>query len=308
MKPSPSVNWIAGLLLATGLLGSVAAVRQQDQVRTAATLQEVLYVTSPKTLKRMSLGYTGLVADLYWTRAVQYFGSNHHVDARRYDLLAPLLDLTTQMDPKLLVAYEFGASFLAPTPPAGAGMPDKAVELVERGIQANPNEWRLYHSLGFIHYIERKDYAAAADAFGRGSKVPNAHPWLRLLAARMAQNAGNSETARMMWAATYDTSQDKMVKANAAAHLRALQVESDVDGLEKIVAIFQERNHRLPAGFHELTQQNLLLGTPLDPLGQPYVLSEEGRVEVRNPDRYSFLTRGLPAGYKAPIKPKLDME
>ena len=308
MKPSPSVNWIAGLLLAAGLLGSVGAVRQQDQVRSAATLQEVLYVTSPKTLKRMSLGYTGLVADLYWTRAVQYFGSNHHVDARRYDLLAPLLDLTTQMDPKLLVAYEFGASFLAPAPPAGAGMPDKAVELVERGIEANPNEWRLYHSLGFIHYMDRKDYAAAADAFARGSRVPNAHPWLRLLAARMAQNAGNSETARMMWAATYDTSQDKMVKANAAAHLRALQVEGDVDGLEKIVAVFQERNHRLPAGFHELTQQNLLLGTPLDPLGQPYILSREGRVEVRNPDRYSFLTRGLPAGYESQIKPKLDME
>ena len=26
----------------------------------------------------MSLGYDGLLADIYWTRAVQYFGSKHH--------------------------------------------------------------------------------------------------------------------------------------------------------------------------------------------------------------------------------------
>ena len=34
--------------------------------------------------------------------------------------------LTTDLDPKLRVAYEFGASFLAPKSPEGAGRPDEA--------------------------------------------------------------------------------------------------------------------------------------------------------------------------------------
>ena len=31
---------------------------------------------SPKAVKRLSLGYDGLLADIYWTRAVQYFGGH----------------------------------------------------------------------------------------------------------------------------------------------------------------------------------------------------------------------------------------
>ena len=58
-----------------------------------------------------------------WTRAVQYFGNKHHDGARRYDLLAPLLEITTGLDPHLLVAYEYGTNFLAPKPPGGGGMP-----------------------------------------------------------------------------------------------------------------------------------------------------------------------------------------
>ena len=31
----------------------------------------------------MSLGYDGLLADIYWTRAVQYFGGKHHDGAQK---------------------------------------------------------------------------------------------------------------------------------------------------------------------------------------------------------------------------------
>jgi len=49
-------------------------------------------------------------------------------------------------------------------------MPRRAIELAEYGIRNNPNEWKLYYQLGFIHYMELQDYAAAADAFARGSR------------------------------------------------------------------------------------------------------------------------------------------
>src|SRR6266851_9818387 len=158
---------------ATGLLllcmaGSAVLLRQVDQMRTGATLQDVLYVSSPKLLKRLSLGYEGLLADIYWTRAVQYFGRKHMAYSDRYDLLAPLLEITTALDPHLIVAYQFGASFLAPPPPDGAGMPERAIQLVEYGIRNNPDDWKLYSDLGFIYYMDKKDYAGAAAAFDRG--------------------------------------------------------------------------------------------------------------------------------------------
>ena len=83
MSGSRRVTVIFSVLLLGALAGSVLLLRRVDQVRTGATLEEVLYISSPQALKRLSLGYDGLLADIYWTRAVQYYGSKHHDGARQ---------------------------------------------------------------------------------------------------------------------------------------------------------------------------------------------------------------------------------
>ena len=252
MKASAQVTVVFSLLLLVCVAGSVLLLRRVDQLRTGATLDEVLYISSPKALKKMSLGYDGLLADIYWTRAVQYFGSQHHEGSHNFDLLAPLLEIVTTLDPHLLVAYEYGANFLAPKPPDGGGMPERAIDLQEFGIRNNPDEWRLYYNEGFIRYMDLQDYAGAAEVFARGSRVPNAHPFMAVLAGKMAEHAGDQQMARMMWSATYQTSKDPDVRANAAAHLRALQVDEDVANLESLTHRYQQQTGRFPSSFSEL--------------------------------------------------------
>jgi tetratricopeptide (TPR) repeat protein len=300
MKPSRQITLVASTLLLACMLASVLLLRKVDRLRSGATLQEVLYISSPKALKRLSLGYDGLLADIYWTRAVQYFGSKHFAESQHYDLLAPLLEITTALDPHLTVAYEFGANFLAPKPPNGAGQPQRAIELSEFGIRNNPNEWRLYYDLGFIYYMELKDYTHAADAFARGSRVPNAHPFLGVMAAQMAQHSGELRMAQMMWSTTYQSTQDRNVRANAATHLRALQVEEDVTNLENLVGAYRSKTGRLPSSLTDLQAAGMLREVPMDPLGHTYKLISDGRVEVRTPDDFPFLTKGTPPGYVAP--------
>jgi tetratricopeptide (TPR) repeat protein len=292
-------------VLLFSLASSIFLLRRLDQVRTTATLDEVLYLNSPKWVKRLSLGYSGLLADIYWTRAVQYFGGKHvTVAAKDYRLLYPLLEITTELDPKLIVAYQFGANFLGPKPPEGAGQPDQAVALVEHGILNNPDNWKLYYELGFIYYyMESKNYAKASESFERGTKVPNAHPFLRVLAAQMAQHAGEIQTSRMLWQTAYATTQDPMVRNNATAHLRALQVDEDITGLEKLVAAYREKTGRLPSSMNALIGAGLLRGVPADPDGKPYRLMPDGRIELRNPEDFSFVEKGLPPGY-VPGPPK----
>ena len=233
MRARARTTLVAALVLAASLAGAALTVRHLDHLRAGATAEEALYVPSPKILQRMSLGYSGLVADIYWTRAVQYFGQQHHLHSRNYKLLPPLLDIATTLDPHLLAAYEFGATFLAQKPPEGAGDPDAAVRLVERGVRENPSAWRLYYNLGFIHYFERHDYAAAADAFERGSRVPGAYPWMKVMAAQMSQHAGDLQTARWLWSSLYQTTENDEIRVNAAKHLRALRVDEEVSLLEK---------------------------------------------------------------------------
>ena len=304
MKASRQVTVVFSLILIGGVATSVLLLRRLDQMRSGATLKEVLYISSPKALQKMSLGYDGLLADIYWTRAVQYFGGKHHEGAQSFDLLGPLLEITTTLDPHLLVAYEYGANFLAPKPPNGGGMPERAIELEEFGIRHNPDEWRLYYNEGFIRYMELKDYAGAAEVFARGARVPNAHPFLVVLAGKMAEHAGDQQMARMMWSTTYQTTKDKTVRANAAAHLRALQSDEDVTNLEALTERYRQQIGRFPSSFSELQAAGWLQGTPVDPLGHTYKLMPDGRVEVRLPDDLPFIQKGMPPEYVAPATPK----
>ncbi|MBI3474195.1 MAG: hypothetical protein HY010_00550 [Acidobacteria bacterium] len=307
MNSSRRVTFVASALLVLTLLGTVATLRALDRMRRDTAFQEVLYVRSPKALRRMSLGYTGLMADLYWTRAVQYFGYQHHQHSRDFHLLAPLLQIATQLDPKLQPAYQFGNNFLAPQPPNGAGQPEEAIRLAEFGIQNNPDSWKLYYGLGFIYYTEMKDYSKAAEAFARGAEVPGAHPFLRILAARMAQHAGEFETARMLWTTTYQTSTDKDIQRNATDHLRALKVDEDVTQLEKLVSAYRQEFGLFPASMYELVRAGMIGGVPVDPTGHPYGVMPDGRVEVQDPDSILYITKGTPLNYEPP-QPKAEKQ
>jgi hypothetical protein len=257
----------------------------------------VLYIPSPKVVKRMSLGYSGVLADIYWTRVVQYFGTKHRAKSRQYLILAPLLDMTTTLDPKLLPAYQFGSVFLAQKPPEGAGDPATAARLVEKGIQENPQAWRLYYDLGYIYWLELKDPAKAADAFERGSKIPGAHPWMRVMAAALAGHAGETETAIYMWSNILNSTDDQNLKANAVKRLLCLRVDSEVKILQDRVDRFTKEKGYVPSGWPELISAGLLRRVPADPKNNPYRLVA-GRVEVAQPELFPFITQGLPPGHE----------
>lgn len=304
MKAGNRVAIVAGSTLVACLALSIVTLHKIDQVRADATLQEVLYIPSAKTVKRMSLGYDGLLADIYWTRAVQYFGGHHHARSKQYMLLQPLLDTTTTLDPHLLPAYEFGSIFLAQNPPEGAGDPKAAAELVRRGIQQNPEAWRLWYHLGFIQWQELHDPAAASESFLEGSKVPGAYPWMKVMAAALAQHSGNVETARYLWTNIYQSTEDKLIRQNAIKRLMALKSDEQVAFLQNFIDQYREQMGHYPTSFQELTSAGWIRRIPVDPLGYPYEI-KNGRVVVASPNELPFITKGLPEGQQASDMPKM---
>ena len=105
---------IAAACLVLSLVACILLLRRLDQIRPKGSIEDALYINSPKMVKRASLGFDGLMACIYWTRTVQYFGHRHFDMAHTYNELAPLLEITTALDPHLIPAYEFGASRMAP--------------------------------------------------------------------------------------------------------------------------------------------------------------------------------------------------
>jgi hypothetical protein len=235
---------------------------------------------SSKLVKALSLEYAPLVADIYWTRVAQYFGTKHAGHDPDLRLLWPLLDLSTTLDPQLIPAYHFGGVFLSDSAPRGAGRPDLGAELVERGIRANPNEWRLYYDLGFIYYFDAKDYPKAAAAFLEGSKNPDAFVWMKVMAARIAAEGESPETSLFLWQDIYNTTKDAAVKENALTHLQLLKAAADCKQIDALVEEYRKRTGAAPKSIAELVRAGSLRGAPVDPLGYAYTLDEDGKAEL----------------------------
>ncbi|MFI5058186.1 MAG: hypothetical protein ACHQLQ_08360 [Candidatus Acidiferrales bacterium] len=275
---------IAGLLLLALPAGFVALWQLQLRIdaRRAELHQErdELALSSGKLLKAMSLEYAPLMADIYWTRVVQYYGDKRAHEDPNFDLLWPLLDITTTLDPQLIVAYRFGSTFLSEPPARGAGRPDLGVRLVERGIQANPEYWRLYEDLGFIYYFNEKDYPKASAAFLEGSKKPHALVWMKILAAKVAEQGESRETSVFLWNELYNSATDPQIKKNALMHLQLLRAQTDCEHLDAIADEYEKRTGRRPKSLRELMGAGLLPGAPVDPLGHVYIFGADGKAQL----------------------------
>jgi hypothetical protein len=281
MNPRHSIAWLLLLVLPLGFAG-VWKLQQNIDVQQASLQQEQdeMVLRSGKLIRMMSFEYAPLMADIYWTRVVQYYGGKH----ARYDanlaLLWPLLDVTTTLDPNLLVAYRFGATFLSEAPPRGLGRPDLAVDLLQRGIRANPEYWRFYEDLGFVYYFDMKDYPKAAAAFLEGSKNPNAFIWMKVLAAKVTEQGESRETSTFLWTEIYLSAKDPLIKQNALTHLELLRADAECEQLNAISAEYEKRTGRRPATLRELVHAGLLTAEPLDPRGYVYQIGPQGEAQI----------------------------
>ena len=118
-------------------------------------------------------GFEGLAADVYWLRTVQYFGGQKaFTQGRDFALLRPLIEITTTLDPRLEIAYRYGAMFLSESPPGGAGRPKEGIEVLEKGARNLPGSWRLRQHLGFFHFLYLKDAHTAAAVLEEAAELP----------------------------------------------------------------------------------------------------------------------------------------
>lgn len=266
----------------TLLIASLAALwpvqRALDRERgRAVEISDVLYLPSGKLLRQLSLGYEALLADIYWTRVVQYFGRKRLAQSTRFDLLGPLLRITTDLDPQLIIAYRYGSVFLAEKPPGGAGRPAEALELLRRGIVRNPESWRLWEDLGFIYYWDLQDYPQAAKVFLVGSERPGALPWMKVLAATVAAKGGGYETSKLLWLELYRHADNDSIRKSALAHLMALDAQDQLRGLSELLAAYRRNEGRAPHSFSDLVAAGYLRVAPRDPSGAPYAIGPEGQ-------------------------------
>ncbi|CAN5745802.1 hypothetical protein BH24ACI3_BH24ACI3_06460 [soil metagenome] len=251
-------------------------------------------------LKGWALGAEGLIADWYWMWSLQYIGEKiiagtdeeiNLEDLRSLDprLLYPMLDAATDLDPKFMAAYSYGASVLP------AIDPSLAVKLTEKGIVNNPEAWRLYQYLGYI-YWRTKQFDKAAETYEKGSQIKGAAPFMREMVAAMNTQGGSRDTAREMYQQMLAEAEDQQSRSNAELRLMEIDALDEQDAINDVLEEMKTRFGECPSSISAIipTLRNVKLprgrdfsvdasGRLVDPLGFPYLLNESAcRVGLNN--------------------------
>jgi hypothetical protein len=301
-------TWVcyAVCLIAAALIGPVQN-RLESRTGESGPDPDLLFFSSPPVVKKMALGYENLLADLYWMRAIQYYGRRAEADKRpvRYKNLSTLLDIATTLDPYPLDIYRAGGNFLAEPDPIGAGQPQEALKLLDKGIRAHPGEWKLRFDKGFVYFIYLKDFKAAGKVWLEAGELPGSPPWMKSLAAVSLSKGGAMETARALWNHQYRESTRADVRENARQHLLSMQVAEDLWTLEFLLEKYHEKTGAYPRNLEELVQEKPQRYNTADPLGVPYQYNPNtGRVRL-NPESEIRNQESL-AAYKEAFRSKLN--
>ena len=258
---------------------NAAAVRPQLP---ASADNEDLAIEGRK-LKGFTLGSEGLIADWYWMTSLQYMGKKIEADTGEFTnledlrsldprLLYPYLDNATDLDPKFMAAYSYGATVLP------AIDPQQAIALTEKGIANNPDQWRLYQYLGYI-YWRLKDLDKAGHVYDKGSAIPGSPVVMRMMSAAMRTKSNDRQTARAIYQQMYDSG-DRETQYNANVRLMELDSLDERDVIDPALKSYQERAGKCPGSFSEVIPTLKTVGKKdlrindknelVDPAGYPY--------------------------------------
>jgi tetratricopeptide (TPR) repeat protein len=291
---APPNRWLyaaIGALLALSLLLQVVRDRGWAPYQPPGG---VMWIRSGPLAQRLALGFDNFVADVYWMRAVIYYGSQRREDrVANFDQLYPLLDLVTSLDPYFRVAYRFGSIFLAEPFPGGAGRPDQAVQLLQKGLEVTSDRWEYALDIGFVYYWWARDYARAAEWFKKAADIPGAAHWLAPMAATTLAEGGNRQSSRELWTRLRDETEAEWIRTAASHRLQQLDALDAIDELNRASEAFIKKRGRPAADWRELAIDQRWPSIPVDPSGAQYRLDgETGRVTLGNASRLHPLPEG----------------
>lgn len=184
-----------------------------QESRNSLDTEEQLYLPNGKGLRLISLGYHNFLADILWFNTINYFGK-HYASDHDYRWLTHMCDLVTNLDPRAMHVYEFGALMLAweANDPIQANLIlTKAINTPELGI--HPKLWKMYYLRGFNYTFFFNDSEKAAADFAAGSKLPNADVIMKRLASKKLLTLGKDpDRAVAFLREALDTTTDPMAR------------------------------------------------------------------------------------------------
>lgn len=251
-------------LAAGGWLQTNLDKRQDQSIR---QIEELAQLPKGEYLKPTLIGYHHVGADMFWLKLLQVVGKKRNSDDE-YEWIYHALDVITTLDPQYAYAYYVGGNILGDL----AQRPDLSNQLLEKGMNANPDIWYLPFLLGYNHYFLLGDPVRGAEYTMRAAALPDRPAYLPGLATRLAAEAGNPDTALAFLESRFRETQDPGMRTFFVNRMKEVIVERDLRLLEDAVQNYLKLHRVLPATLMDLVVTRLLPVLPVEPFEGSYLL------------------------------------
>ncbi len=249
---------MAALLISAGVVPAVQS-RVDEARRSMGPEPDVSSVWTGRVVKALSLGFSDLLADLYWMRAIQYYGTQKTAGTG-FANLAPLLETAAELDHRFSIVYRYGAVFLSEPSPIGAGQPKAGVALLQKGADRNPQDWRLRQEQGLFTFFYLKDATAGSEALQQASRVSGAPDWMAALAAQVLAKGGELEAALNMWSIIYQQSEPGILRDNARDQIKIVRSRIMARDIQDRIRSHREKTGQTESSLVELRRAGVIPG------------------------------------------------
>ncbi len=232
-------------------------------------VEELMYFPSGKFINQISSGYDDVLSDFVWMRFIQYYGQ-HMLTDLEFRYLKHILDILTTLDPRFIVAYTFGSLLLV----TNVNDVDAGLELLDKGMRANPLKWQLPYMKGFIYYIYLGKYKQAGKFFKIAAHLPQAPDGVRRFAAFVYQRAGSIEISLYLWWELYLTTKNPWEQEVAVRSIKKCTIEK----LERLIDKYIQVKGKFPETLDVLIEAGYLKKIPLAPDGGKYYINHLKRI------------------------------
>ena len=259
-------GWISRTALAAVVVVGIAL--SNERIPSGVLEMGDAFIPDPRHAQLAAFGFEAALSDLHWLRAVQLVGKNQgHVG--NGDTIGKLIDVVTTLDPWVDHPYRFAAVWMNDD----EAVVRKANQLIRRGIEHHPDDWRGHFYLAFNHFFYLGEQREAAEALRPALAMKGRPAYLPRLVARLESASGGLDASaaflqEMVRQAASDEERESYLRS-----LREIETERRARYLDSARAEFVRRFKRDIASVDELVATGVLRELPPDPFESGWEIS-----------------------------------
>jgi len=222
---------------------------------------------SPVVLEIAAGEFRGLMADYILLKGITFLGGRWETTDSDLEAIHTLFRQSLTLDP-----YFFQTCFLTQAFLAWQGVKvEEAIELLKITHIHRDWDWQAGFFIGFDYYYFLNNNIAASEYLMETSRRPDTGSLIPMLAARLSQKGGETETAIAFLKTMYPTIEAEAIRSQIDMRLEALE---GVLLIEKAMATFESSFNHPPESLRELVSSGILEKLPDNPYEKPFTLED----------------------------------